>query len=103
MSLTQRRKGRKGKRALATFASWRELWLLLLVLVFAAGPLFAQCAMCYQNAAAQGTQAMHALNLGIVILLLPPAAIAACIARAAYRYRDSSPPIRPTTGGPFRG
>ena len=51
--------------------------------------MFAQCAMCYQNAAAQGARGMRALNLGILILLLPPLAIAGCITRLAYRYRDS--------------
>lgn len=65
--------------------------LALVCVLFAAGPLFAQCAMCYQNAAAQSAQGMRALNLGILVLLLPPAAIAACIARAAYRCRESSP------------
>ena len=68
---------------------------LLLLLLAVSGPAFAQCAMCYQNAAAQGPGATRALNLGILILLIPPLAIAGCITRAAYRYRD---PADPGTG-----
>ncbi len=74
----------------------RNLTARLVLAALAAGPLAgslcAQCAMCYQAAASQGPKAMHAMNLGIVILLLPPAAIAACIARVTYRYRGSKPP-----------
>lgn len=65
--------------------------------------LLLQCAMCYQTAAAQSAQGMHALNLGIVILLLPPVAVAGCIARVAYRCRESSSPTPPTAGGRSAG
>jgi hypothetical protein len=51
-----------------------------------------QCAMCYQAAASQGAQARHALNLGILLLILPVVSIIGCISVVAYRYRDSSPP-----------
>ncbi len=47
--------------------------------------LLLQCAMCYQNAAASGAQGARALNLGIVLLLIPPIFIAGCIVRAARR------------------
>ena len=71
--------------------------LLLVGLAAASSPLFAQCAMCYQNAAAQGARGIRALNFGILILLLPPLAIAGCITRLAYRYRSS----RETTPADF--
>lgn len=74
----------------------KEILMLVLALALLVGgsssPLFAQCSMCYQNAAAQGAKGIRALNLGIVILLVPPLAIAACITRVAYRHRDSRPP-----------
>ena len=49
--------------------------------VSASGPLLAQCAMCYQNAAAQGSK-------GILALLIPPLAIMSCISWVAYQRRD---------------
>ena len=68
---------------------------LLAAALAAAGPVFAQCAMCYQAAASQGPKAMHAMNLGIIILLVPPAVVAACLARVTYKYRGSEPPETP--------
>jgi len=56
--------------------------------VSASGPLLAQCAMCYQNAAAQGSKGIQALNLGILALLIPPLAIMSCISWVAYQRRD---------------
>jgi hypothetical protein len=50
--------------------------------------LFAQCAMCYQTAAASGAKGIHALNLGIVALLLPVASIIGAISVLCYRHRD---------------
>jgi hypothetical protein len=54
----------------------------------AAGPLFAQCAMCYQNNAAQSARAIQAMNLGILTLVVPLVAIAGGISWAVYRNRD---------------
>jgi len=71
--------------------------------VFAPAQLAAlalQCAMCYQNAAAQGAKGIQALNLGVLVLLLPPVAILGCISWAAYRRRG--PTCRPPrTDGRF--
>ena len=61
---------------------------LLVALVIAAVPLGAQCAMCYQNAAASGAQGIRALNLGILFLIVPVVSIITGIAVVAYRYRD---------------
>lgn len=56
--------------------------------------MLAQCVMCYRSAAAQGTARAHVFNLGIVILLIPPALILAGILYIAVR-RDA--PIRTST------
>ena len=52
-----------------------------------AAPLGAQCAMCYQNAAASGARGIQAMQLGILALLFPVAAIAGGICWVAYRNR----------------
>ena len=47
---------------------------------------FAQgCAMCYTSAAAAGAAAMRSLNIGILILLLPPLALFVGILTYAIR------------------
>jgi hypothetical protein len=60
-------------------------------LLAAASPatLYAQsCAMCYQSAAASGPRSIHALKLGILILMFPPLLITAAIVYLAYTRRD---------------
>ena len=47
------------------------------------------CAMCYTAAAAQSQQGIRALDLGILMLLLPAVAIFAGIFWMAYRRRES--------------
>ena len=59
--------------------------LLLLVL---SSPVWAQCAMCREAAASQQAEAIEALNLGIVLLAIPPAAILIGIGCVTYRHRD---------------
>lgn len=62
--------------------------LVLLLLLAAAGPCSAQCAMCYKNAAAQDARAQQSLNLGILFLLTPPVSIMGAILFTAFRYRN---------------
>jgi len=51
--------------------------------------LYAQsCAMCYQSAAASGSRSIHALKMGILVLIFPPALISIGIAFVAYRRRN---------------
>jgi hypothetical protein len=51
--------------------------------------LYAQsCAMCYQSAAASGPRSIHALKLGILILMFPPLLITGGVFYLAYRKRD---------------
>jgi len=66
-----------------------QVALAVLLLAMAAAPAGAQCAMCYQNAAAQDARAMRALNFGILLLLIPPVTIMAGILLTAFRYRDA--------------
>ena len=44
--------------------------------------------MCRQAAASQQVEAIRALNTGIILLAIPPAAIIGGIAWFTYRHRD---------------
>ena len=61
-------------------------------------PFALQCAMCYQTAA-QAAQGLHALNMGILILLLPPLAIIGGISWAVYQRRDEPGAARDAATG----
>lgn len=43
------------------------------------------CSLCYQSAAAAGSRAIHALQNGIVILIVPPFFICCAITYLAFR------------------
>ena len=55
-----------------------------------AGPGAGQCVMCRESAKYQRGEALRALNLGIIVLALPPAAIGIGIGWVTYRHRNSS-------------
>jgi len=60
-----------------------------LAVIASPATLYAQsCAMCYQSAAASGPRSIHALKLGILILMFPPLLITAGVVYLAYRKRD---------------
>ena len=59
---------------------------LLAAVVFS--PLWAQCPMCRRAAESQQVKAVRALNAGIILLAIPPAAIIGGIAWFTYRHRD---------------
>ena len=64
---------------------------LLLVLGALLAPATVQaqgCSMCYTAAAAQSEQGKAALNLAILVLLLPAVAIFSGVFWVAYRHRD---------------
>jgi hypothetical protein len=46
------------------------------------------CSMCYQSAAAAGSDTIHALRNGIVILIVPPIFICVGITFLVYRRRN---------------
>jgi hypothetical protein len=56
----------------------------------------AQCVMCYRSAAAQGAARARVFDLGIVILLIPPALILAGILFIAARKDTRTPPSGPS-------
>lgn len=59
------------------------------LLVLSASALHAQsCALCYQSAAASGSQFIQALKDGILILLFPPLFISVGIGVLAYLKRN---------------
>ncbi len=65
-----------------------RLLVLGLLLAVVSSPLWAQCPMCRQAAASQQVKAIRALNAGIILLAIPPAAIIGGIAWFTYRHRD---------------
>ena len=52
------------------------------------GPLWAQCQMCKETASFQKAEAIQALNRGIILLAIPPAAIIGGIFWITYRHRN---------------
>jgi hypothetical protein len=60
-----------------------------LLVIASPAALYAQsCAMCYQSAAASGPRSIHALKMGILILMFPPLLITAGVVYLAYTRRD---------------
>jgi hypothetical protein len=55
-----------------------------LALLFSSGA-FAQCVMCFRTAAAQQAERAKVLNLGIVIMLIPPIVILAGFMALCYK------------------
>ena len=52
------------------------------------GPLAAQCALCRTSAAAEGAEASAAVNLAIVVLLLPALALFCSVYWLLFRRGD---------------
>ena len=65
------------------------LFLFSLLLPFFSAPLLAQgCAMCKTAVASQEASMMEALNLGIMVLLVPPVGILTTILVFAFRHDE---------------
>jgi hypothetical protein len=47
------------------------------------------CALCYKSAAAAGSRAIHALQNGIIVLIIPPFFICTAMTYLVYRRRNS--------------
>jgi hypothetical protein len=76
-------------RTTRRFAGFLGRAAAALLVIASPAVLYAQsCAMCYQSAAASGPRSIHALKLGILILMFPPLLITAGIAYLAYNRRD---------------
>jgi len=52
-------------------------------------PAAAQCILCYSSAAGAGGRGIRALQIGILVLLIPTLAILAGVLWVAYRRRNS--------------
>jgi hypothetical protein len=67
----------------------------LALLLAAAAPVWGQCVMCFRTAAAQNAARAHLMNIGIVLLGLPPFFILAGFLLLAWRrnraYADPVP------------
>ncbi len=74
---------------------WLARSLALAALAMIAGaPAWAQCAMCKAAAGSQKASAILALNKGIILLGIPPAAIILGMVWLTYRYRNSPQDVR---------
>ena len=62
---------------------------LLPLLTLAVSAAHAQCVMCFRTAAAQQMERARILNIGIIVMLIPPVAILAGFLYLAYRRNTS--------------
>ena len=61
----------------------------VLLLAMTASPAAAFCATCYSAAVGAGSKVIHALQTGILILMVPTLAIFTILGVLAYRRRNS--------------
>lgn len=61
----------------------------LAIALLAASSAFGQCVMCFRTAAAQEAARARVLNLGIIIMLIPPIAILAGFMVLCYKRRHT--------------
>jgi hypothetical protein len=62
---------------------------ILALAPLAASTAFAQCVMCFRTAAAQNAARARVMNIGIIIMLIPPIAILAGFMLLCYKRRKS--------------
>ena len=56
---------------------------------FLASSAFAQCVMCFRTAAAQNSERARVMDIGIIILLIPPVAILSGFLVLCYKRRKT--------------
>ncbi len=61
----------------------------LVIALAAASSAFPQCVMCFRTAAAQQAERARVMNLGIIIMLIPPVAILAGFMVLCYKRRHT--------------
>ena len=71
-----------------------------LVPIVASGA-FAQCVMCFRTAAAQNAERARVMNLGIIIMLIPPVLILAGFMLLCYKRRNAYAQTEPERAEPF--
>lgn len=70
---------------------WKRLIYVAVALLAAASGAVAQgCSMCYASAAQEDARAQQALNLGIIVLIIPPVLLFAGVMVTAFRRREES-------------
>ncbi|MBZ5595452.1 MAG: hypothetical protein LAP39_24675 [Acidobacteriia bacterium] len=62
---------------------------MLAVAPLVASSAFAQCVMCFRTAAAQQAERARVMNLGIIIMLIPPVLILAGFMVLCYKRRTT--------------
>jgi hypothetical protein len=62
---------------------------ILALAALVAPSAFAQCVMCFRTAAAQQAERAKVLNLGIIIMLIPPVLILAGFLALCYKRRKT--------------
>ncbi len=65
-----------------------------------ASSAFAQCVMCFRTAAAQQAERAKVLNLGIIIMLIPPILILAGFLALCYKRRKTYDVTEPAETAP---
>jgi hypothetical protein len=94
-----RRKGKMEKRLRRRNPNRRAIAiapLILAVLSLAPSAAAQGCAMCYDSAQQQGPEAAHALNIGIIVLLLPSLMLFGGVIVTALRHREARGPAEQT-------
>jgi hypothetical protein len=61
----------------------------LAIALLTASSAFSQCVMCFRTAAAQEAARARVMNLGIIIMLIPPIAILAGFMALCYKRRHT--------------
>jgi hypothetical protein len=65
---------------------------ILALASFAASTALAQCVMCFRTASAQNAARARVMNIGIIIMLIPPIAILAGFMLLCYKRRKTYAP-----------
>jgi len=68
---------------------------LVALVPFVASSAFAQCVMCFRTAAAQNAERARVMNMGIIIMLIPPVAILAGFMLLCYKRRNAYADVEP--------
>ena len=76
----------------ARLRSWLSALALTVAMFFLnAAPAAAQCVICYTSAAGAGSQGIRALQIGILVLLVPTLTMLAGVLWLAYSRRNPDP------------
>lgn len=78
---------------------WSVILAGILFLVFSVAVVAQGCASCYTTTAAGGSQTIHALRSGILVLIVPPIVLFLSIVFLLWRWRRARPDsLNPITG-----